>query len=237
MHEVGSSAARTDPASADQGDDVIERRNLLRMGLSLASAAGLSVVPSLANAFIRKDVQGTLAAHGPVASVHARRRHGKAGPPPRHLSFRHLHTEENLEVVYWEKGDYVPAALTAVNHLLRDFRTNEEHPIDLKLLDLLNALRQRTGTQEPFRIISGYRSPQTNEMLREQSAENHGSVPEVAKKSLHMEGQAIDIRLIDVALTRLHATAMSLKRGGVGFYPDSDFIHVDTGAVRYWQGS
>jgi uncharacterized protein YcbK (DUF882 family) len=216
---------------------VIERRNLLRMGAGLVSALGAGVAPGLANAFARPEPRGTLAGHGPIASAHSRRHHAKAGPPPRHISFRHLHTEENLEVVYWEKGDYVPDALQAVNHLLRDFRTNEEHPIDLKLLDLLNTLRLRTGTREPFRIISAYRSPQTNEMLREQSAENHAQVSEVAKKSLHMEGQAIDIRLIDVALTRLHSTALSLKRGGVGFYPDSDFIHVDTGAVRAWQGS
>jgi uncharacterized protein YcbK (DUF882 family) len=216
---------------------VIERRNLLQMGLGLVSAVGAGMAPGLAKAFVPNDLRGTLAAHGPATGAHPRRHHGKAGPPPRHISFRHLHTEENLEVVYWEKGDYVPDAMAAVNHLLRDFRTNEEHPIDPKLLDLLNALRARTGTREPFRIISAYRSPQTNEMLREQSAENHAQVAEVAKKSLHMEGQAIDIRLIDVALTRLHSTALALKRGGVGFYPDSDFIHVDTGAVRYWQGS
>jgi uncharacterized protein YcbK (DUF882 family) len=216
---------------------VIERRNLLQMGLGLVSAAGAGLAPGLARAFVPGDLRGTLAPHGPATGAHPRRHHGKAGPPPRHISFRHLHTEENLEVVYWEKGDYVPDAMAAVNHLLRDFRTNEEHPIDPKLLDLLNSLRIRTGTREPFRIISAYRSPQTNEMLREQSAENHAQVPEVAKKSLHMEGQAIDIRLIDVALTRLHSTAMALKRGGVGFYPDSDFVHVDTGAVRYWQGS
>lgn len=213
----------------------MERRNLLRMGLGLLG--GASLTPGLANAFVPQTLAGTLPVKGPASRHGGRGRRAKPGPPPRHLSFRHLHTEENLEVVYWEKGAYVPDALNAVNHLLRDFRTNEEHVIDPNLLDLLNTLRIRTGTKEPFRIISAYRSPATNEMLRDQSGETHGGTPEVAKKSLHMEGQAIDIRLIDVALTRLHTTAVALKRGGVGFYPDSDFVHVDTGAVRYWQGS
>jgi uncharacterized protein YcbK (DUF882 family) len=224
---------------------VIERRNLLRLGLGLAATTALSA-PSWA----KGKGHGTPAhkggghhgaghpaphgAHHPHAQAHAAA--VKPGAP-RHLAFRHLHTGETLEAVYWEKGAYVPDALAGINHLLRDFRSNEEHPIDLGLLDLLNDLRIRTATKEPFRIISGFRSPQTNEMLREQSADTHGQVAEVAKKSLHMEGQAVDIRLIDVALTRLHTTAMGLKRGGVGFYPDSDFIHVDVGAVRYWQGT
>lgn len=222
---------------------MIERRNLLRLGLGLGAS---TVLPELAWAGRHGPARHGGPKHGPAAHAAAPARHCPPAEPvrtiarngaPRSVFLRHLHTGEQLKAVYWEDGDYIPDALESISYVLRDFRTNEQHPIDRNLLDLLNDLRAVTGTKEPFRIISGYRSPLTNEMLREQSAQNHGQVPEVAKKSLHMEGQAVDIRLIDVALTRLHTTAMSLKRGGVGFYPDSDFIHVDVGAVRYWQGT
>jgi uncharacterized protein YcbK (DUF882 family) len=158
-------------------------------------------------------------------------------PGPRRLVFRHLHTLEDLDVVYWADGYYLGEPIARIRHLLRDFRTEEEHPISNNLLDLLCTLRAATGTQEPFRIISAFRSPETNEMLRDQSAANNPDGPQVAKKSQHMEGRAIDLRLIDVSLTGLHKTALGLKGGGVGIYPDSDFIHVDVGPVRNWQGS
>lgn len=147
--------------------------------------------------------------------------------PPRVLAFSHLHTGERLEVEYFAAGSYVPDALGAVNHLLRDFRSGDVGSIDPALLDLLHGLRERTGTQRPFQIISGYRSPATNRMLHERSSG-------VATKSLHMSGQAIDIRLADVPLATLRDTALTLGRGGVGFYPGSDFVHVDTGRVRAW---
>lgn len=201
----------------------IERRHLLRLGAGLVGSAGLVGLPGLALA-------------KPKAARHGKRAHHKT-PGPRRLAFRHLHTGETLEAVYWEKGEYVPDALEAINKLLRDFRTEEVHPIDTALLDLLNTLRVQTGSVEPFRIISAFRSSETNEKLRAQSAEQHAQVSEVAKKSLHMEGKAMDIRLNDVALTRLRAVALNLKRGGVGYYPDSGFVHVDVGAVRQWQGT
>ncbi|MBK7529896.1 MAG: DUF882 domain-containing protein [Piscinibacter sp.] len=146
---------------------------------------------------------------------------------PRVLAFNHLHTGERLELEYFSAGAYVPDALGAVNHLLRDFRTGDVGTIDPALLDLLHALRERTGTHRPFQIISGYRSPATNQMLHDRSRG-------VATKSLHMSGQAIDIRLADVPLVRLRDTALSLRVGGVGFYPGSDFVHVDTGRGRAW---
>lgn len=149
------------------------------------------------------------------------------GTGPRVLDFAHLHTGERLEIEYFSGGAYLPDALGAVNHLLRDFRTGDIGLIDPALLDLLHALRERTGTQRPFQIISGYRSPATNQMLHERSGG-------VATKSLHMSGQAIDIRLADVPLARLRDTALLLRGGGVGFYPGSDFVHVDTGRVRAW---
>ena len=145
----------------------------------------------------------------------------------RRLAFDNLHTGESLKAVYWEGGDYVPGALDQINHILRDFRTNDIHAIDPRLLDLLNTLHRKLGSKVPFSVISGYRSPKTNAALAEAS---NG----VAKHSLHMEGQAIDIHLEDVALKDLHRGALALKRGGVGYYPASDFVHVDVGRVRSW---
>jgi uncharacterized protein YcbK (DUF882 family) len=146
---------------------------------------------------------------------------------PRRLTFNHLHTGERLAVEYFAGGRYLPDALASVNHLLRDFRTDDEHVIDTDLLDLLHGLTELTTSQQPFQVISGYRSPATNEMLRHLSEG-------VAAGSLHMKGQAIDIRLTDIPLAKLRDAALSIHRGGVGFYPASDFVHVDTGRVRTW---
>ena len=146
---------------------------------------------------------------------------------PRVLTFAHLHTAEKLEVEYMDGVRYLPQALSAVNHLLRDFRTGDVHDIDPALLDLLHALHAETGSRRPFEIISGYRSPSTNAMLRSHSGG-------VAAGSLHMEGRAIDIRLPDVLLSSLRDAALDLGRGGVGFYAMSNFVHVDTGRVRRW---
>lgn len=128
---------------------------------------------------------------------------------------------------YSSATGYLPDALAAVNHFLRDFRTGDEHPIDPSLLDLLHRLTGLTNSQRPFEVISGYRSPATNAMLRLRSEG-------VAGSSLHMVGQAIDIRLADVPLPTLRAAALSIKGGGVGYYPRSNFVHVDTGRVRLW---
>jgi uncharacterized protein YcbK (DUF882 family) len=143
------------------------------------------------------------------------------------LHFSHTHTGERLAIEYFNAGAYLPDALETVNHLLRDFRTGDIHEIDPGLLDLLHRLAAVTGTSKPFQVISGYRSPATNAMLRHRSEG-------VAVGSLHMQGQAIDIRLADVPLPKLRAAALDARRGGVGYYPSSDFVHVDTGRVRTW---
>jgi uncharacterized protein YcbK (DUF882 family) len=145
----------------------------------------------------------------------------------RTLSFHHTHTGEKLTAEYFCRGAYVPDALAAINRHLRDFRTGEEHLIDPALLDLLHRLTVATETTRPFQVVSGYRSPKTNQILREKSAG-------VAASSLHMAGKAIDVRLADEPLPALRAAALGLKAGGVGFYPESDFVHVDTGRVRMW---
>jgi len=156
-------------------------------------------------------------------------RRAHAAEAPRTLRFEHTHTGEQLALTYALGSRYLNTALETVQHFLRDFRNGATHAIDPALLDQLNRLAAITETREPFQVISGYRSPATNEMLRR---EGHG----VASHSLHLEGRAIDIRLADVKLADLRDAAMSLRAGGVGYYPsaDSDFVHVDTGRVRFW---
>ena len=153
-----------------------------------------------------------------------------ADAPDRSLSFVHTHTQERLEAQYCSAGAYVRPALADVNHLLRDFRVNAVKPIDTDLLDLLFLLHTRLGTSQPFHVISCYRTPETNAMLQERGGTHSG----VASHSLHIEGRAIDIRVPGVDLQHLRDTARALQMGGVGYYASSDFVHVDTGRVRYW---
>jgi uncharacterized protein YcbK (DUF882 family) len=145
----------------------------------------------------------------------------------RALSFLHTHTGERLTVEYFSGGHYLRDALATVDHLLRDFRTGEVHVIEPDLLDLLHQIAGATGSARPFQVISGYRSPITNAALRRRSEG-------VAAGSLHMKGQAIDISLPDVPLAKLRDTARALQGGGVGYYPASNFVHVDVGRIRTW---
>ena len=149
---------------------------------------------------------------------------------PRSLSFVHTHTGETLTTQYFCDGCYQPREMDRINHLLRDFRTGEQHDIDPRVLDILSDLQVFTDRALTFQIISGYRSPHTNATL-------HSRSHQVAEHSLHMQGEAIDIRVDALPTARLHQAALSLARGGVGYYPTSDFVHVDCGRVRQWQGS
>jgi uncharacterized protein YcbK (DUF882 family) len=144
----------------------------------------------------------------------------------RSLSLQHLHTDERLEVTYFSDGGYLPQAVAEIERVLRDFRTGEIHTIDLDLLDTLHALVENCGGG-PVQIICGYRSPATNAQLQ---ATTEG----VAPNSLHMEGRAVDVRVKGCDTARLRDAALALARGGVGYYPQSDFIHLDTGRVRRW---
>ena len=146
---------------------------------------------------------------------------------PRSLAFLHTHTGETLKATYWENGSFLPDGLAAIDHILRDFMSNSVVPIDRRLLNLLADLHRGLDSREPFQIISAYRTPATNSMLRSERAG-------VSKHSYHIKAMAIDIRLADVRLTDLRRAAKDLARGGVGIYPASDFVHVDTGPVRYW---
>ena len=184
----------------------MNRRSFLGFG---ATAAAAAIVPS-------RVVAGP-AAKSPKA-------------PERVLSFFNTHTGERLTTAYCCGGEYQPEALERINYLLRDFRANEIKPIDPQLLDLLHELGGTLETDRPFHVISGYRSPHTNASLRERGGAQTG----VASKSLHMVGKAIDIRVPGVKLDHLRGAARSLKLGGVGYYPSSNFVHVDTGRVRFW---
>ena len=143
------------------------------------------------------------------------------------LEFFNIHTRESLSVCYYEHGGYCQDALDGINYILRDFRTEQIQPIDPGLLDQLFAIKSRINPRTPFHIISGYRSPATNEMLRRISTG-------VARSSLHTKGRAVDIRLPGYSTRRLRNLCMKLKAGGVGYYPKSDFVHLDTGPVRSW---
>jgi len=143
------------------------------------------------------------------------------------LSFAHTHTGERLTLPYFADARYLPEGLARLSAFLKDHRTGEQHRIDPGLFDILYDLQLATGTRSPFHVISAYRSVATNAVLRA-----HGGG--VAKRSLHMDGRAIDIRLADKASSVLRDAAIELARGGVGYYGSSDFVHVDTGRVRKW---
>jgi uncharacterized protein YcbK (DUF882 family) len=149
--------------------------------------------------------------------------------PERRLSLYNIHTEEFLDTVYWKNGHYVPGALTEINQLLRDWRTGKIKPINPELLELLFDLREKLGNTTPFCIVSGYRTPRSNAILKK-------TQKGVARNSLHMYGKAVDIRLPGYSLRSLRSTAIELKQGGVGYYPYSKFLHLDVGDIRSWTG-
>lgn len=145
-----------------------------------------------------------------------------------HLRLYHTHTGEHLDIVYRQGGAYIPAALAKLDQFLRDHRTGQVHHFDPRLFDLLSDVTQSVGRADAeIHVICGYRTPASNEYLR-----THTSG--VAKASLHMQAEAIDIRLPGTRTSMFRDAALALHRGGVGFYPSSDFIHVDVGRIRHW---
>ncbi len=147
--------------------------------------------------------------------------------PKRTLALNSLHTGESANLVYWADGKYLRDPMKRLAWILRDHRTNEIHPIDPRLFDLLSGLRGRLDASQPFQVVSGYRSPATNALLAKMT-------DGVAEHSLHMQGWAIDIRVPSRKLSSVREAAMSLKSGGVGYYPRSNFVHVDVGRIRHW---
>jgi uncharacterized protein YcbK (DUF882 family) len=150
------------------------------------------------------------------------------GPSERRLELTNLHGGEKLTVTFHDEHDMAPDAAAALRHLLRDYRVNEEHAMDFGLFVQLTDLARECGVPAKYEVISGYRSPGTNAKLR---AAGHA----VAERSQHMEGHAMDVRLKGCPLARLRELALAAQRGGVGFYPRSNFVHIDTGRVRSWR--
>jgi uncharacterized protein YcbK (DUF882 family) len=213
---------------------MLHRRQLLKFGMG-----------ALGGAAVGASLSAPVLAWGDAPLVDATTRAPQAVAPPapavqtlapplefRRLALHNLHTDERIDAVYWENGDYVPDAVQAMNKVLRDHRNGEVHAMDRDLYDLLDALAAKVETRQPFQVISGYRSPASNAKL---AAASKGK--QVADRSLHIKGKAMDIRLEGDNLRHLHKAALSLGRGGVGYYPVSNFVHVDTGRVRTWQGS
>jgi uncharacterized protein YcbK (DUF882 family) len=195
---------RTLQGLANSGPCPSRRRFLTLATGAMISAGSLVSMPALAKSAFRK--------------------------PERALSIYNLHTGESVNAVYWANGAYVGEAIAEINHLMRDFRTDQVKAIHPQLLNLMYAISNSLGAARPIELISGYRSPDTNALLRERS---NG----VAKHSLHMDGMASDIRIAGHDLGALRKVALSLHAGGVGYYPQSDFVHVDVGPVRHWNGA
>ncbi len=136
-------------------------------------------------------------------------------------------TGENLDTIYWIEGDYIRDALNEINYFMRDWRTDQVKVIDTRTVDIVAATHSILGVSEPYLLLSGYRSPETNAMLRRRSSG-------VAKNSLHLKGQANDLRLATRSVDQMARAAMSCRAGGVGRYSRSNFVHMDCGAVRSW---
>jgi uncharacterized protein YcbK (DUF882 family) len=175
--------------------------------------------------FLRRGAQIALAGSALSTLAPAAR---ASNAPTRSLQLNHTHTGESLDLVYARGGQYLPEALQTVNHFLRDHYSGEVGNMDPQLLDLLHTVRTSLGTAKPFQIISGYRCPATNDRLRRTGGGG------VARRSLHMDGKAIDVRLPGVPLTALRDAALSLQAGGVGTYARDQFVHLDTGRPRSW---
>lgn len=178
--------------------------------------------------FLKHIACGSLLAMGTGSGLaSAAVRHVVRQPSHKVLALQNPNTGDALKLAYFENGRYIKGALREFNYLLRDFHNDTVHPIDPALLDQLYDLKQTLGISKPFHIISGYRSPYTNANLRRHS---HG----VAKHSLHMEGRAIDIRVEGLSSGTIRKAAVFMARGGVGYYPRSNFVHLDTGDFRVW---
>jgi uncharacterized protein YcbK (DUF882 family) len=150
--------------------------------------------------------------------------------PERSIQLFNTHTNETVSVVYKRGADYVPAAIASLKNLLRDHRNGESHDMDPRLYDQLHDLALAAHCEPHFEIISGYRSPESNDKMSSRPGSG------VAKKSLHMQGRALDVRLKHCSCADLRDLALAAKQGGVGYYQRSDFVHIDTGAFRTWVG-
>lgn len=168
------------------------------------------------------------AAAAAATVLHPEESHALMKAPPRQLSFVSLHTGEQVRAAYWAQGRYLREGMREINRLMRDHRNGAVHPMDPRLLDVLFHLQRRVGARGPIQVVSAYRSPQTNALLHEADPDG------VATHSYHLDGKAVDIRLPGLPLRTLHKAAVSLRAGGVGYYPGSNFVHIDVGPPRRW---
>tara|TARA_Y100000590_G_scaffold467194_1_gene645226 strand:+ start:25930 stop:26535 length:606 start_codon:yes stop_codon:yes gene_type:complete len=177
----------------------------------------------------RRDVlqMGTAGLVSMVTPLLAGKTAQAASPKMWQVSFRQAHTGESFSGVYRVGDQYLPDVFERLNYMLRDFRTGEAFPMDPRVIDVLSMVQQGTGKDTPLEILSGYRTPKTNAMLYRVSEG-------VARNSYHMYGQAIDIRMPGYNTKKLSQVARGLRAGGVGYYPKSHFVHVDTGEIRSW---
>jgi len=189
------------PLSPPPANHSISRRRFLRLG-ALGAAAACIPCPALALERTSQRFE-------------------------RSLDFYNVHTGESLNTVYWIKGKYLPIALRDINYVLRDHHSDQIKPIDPQLLDLLYTIDKIVGLRDSFHVLSAYRSPATNAMLRLYYSG-------VAEHSMHVEGKAVDVRFFGSDLQMVRRLATDLQWGGVGYYPWSSFVHLDTGPVRYW---
>ncbi|MGR8998188.1 MAG: DUF882 domain-containing protein [Gammaproteobacteria bacterium] len=226
----------------DEDSAIASRRKFLKQLAcgSLLAISGSGVATAAVRHVIYPGRHGHSHAHTHPIHSHSRHlhshnfaKHASAPAEPagysghKTLDLHNIHTGDKLKLTYFERGSYIEDALQEINYLLRDYRTDDIHPIDTGLLDQLYDLKQTLGVKKPFHIISGYRSPTTNAQLRKHS---HG----VAEHSLHMQGRAIDIRVEGVQTKIIRNVAVAMARGGVGYYPRNNFVHMDTGGFRTW---
>ncbi len=175
----------------------------------------------------RAFLKSSLLLAAPTLSIPALAKTAQPATGERVLRLYNTHTGEKLKSTFWAEGEFIPDAMKDINKVLRDHRNNKVAQMDPELLLLLTQLNDRLENNRELHIISGYRSPESNAKL-------HAASGGVAKRSLHMDAKAIDIRLPGKDLKMLHKAAMSLTGGGVGYYASSQFVHMDTGRVRYW---
>jgi uncharacterized protein YcbK (DUF882 family) len=194
-----------------------QRRSFLKSSAVLASVLSAPAFSKAAKAAMMPSSPVVPSAVVPPA----------VAPSERVLRLYNTHTGESVRSVFWAEGQFIPDALQDINRLLRDHRNNKVAEIDPQLLLLLDKVSAKFGDHPTLHVISGYRSPESNAKL-------HENTNGVAKHSLHMEGKAIDIRIPGQDLAKLHKLIMAEQAGGVGYYPDSQFVHMDVGRVRYW---
>lgn len=201
----------------------MDRRTMIRMGLIGAASV---LIHGKALAFRRMAPPKTATLESIPSRINVPK---VVKPEVRKICIYNLHTKEQQETIYWRNGEYIKSALKELNFMFRDHYNGSVRKIDRRLLNFLFAIQQKVGANEPFHLISGYRSKRTNARLRK-------SNKSVARRSLHIFGKAADIRLPEVGIKKLRRSAYELQAGGVGYYPRSNFVHIDVGRIRFWRG-